>query len=179
MKTEPRGSQAESPLSIVASASRTTAADLATIERESTGILVDAVGLVAAGLRLADGGGAHGDGTPRHLAAERLWHADPARRRERAELLRAIADLLDTDTPPTDADLIAAMPHGWVVRVIELSSADVLRRRVSATEAHEGLTREQFRKRNAALVGSVHPGRFSRLLSTIKAVAFTAFGSKH
>ncbi|MGQ0628148.1 MAG: hypothetical protein ACT4PL_08635 [Phycisphaerales bacterium] len=172
------GSQAESPLGVVVAASRIMASDLAAVERDAAGIAVDAVGLIAAGLRLADGDGCHGEPVTRHLVPARLWHADAARRAERADTLRRIADVLDGPHAPTEADLLDTMPDGWIARTLRLSAADVLRRRVDETEAASGLDRRAFTRANQSAVASVGRGPLRRILNLIRAVAFTARGNQ-
>jgi hypothetical protein len=172
------GSQTESPPDVVLAAARTVAADLSAMERDSAGIAVDAVGLIAAGLRLADGDGVHGEPVTRHIVTARLWHADAARRAERADVLRRLADVLEGPHAPTDADLLATIPDGWRARTLEATAADVLRRRVDEAEAMSGLTRQDFTRTNQAAVASVGPGPLRRLLSTIQSVAFTLWQQK-
>lgn len=177
MTTRSTGSQTEppSPLGVVASASRTTAADLSAVESEAGGILVDDVGLIAAGLRLGDGDGCHGEPVTRHLVPARLWHGDAARRAERVDALRRLADVLEGDVPPTPGDLLDAMPGGWHRRLLELAAAEVLRRRVDEAAALSGLSdRRTFARANQSAVASVGRGPLHRLLNLIRAVAFTA-----
>ena len=62
--------------------------------------------------------------------------------------------------------------------MLELTTADVLRRRVDEAEGMSGLDRRTFTRANQAAVASVGRRTLNRILSLIRAVAFTAFTNK-
>jgi hypothetical protein len=148
------------------------AADMARTGRDAGALILDGLAVVAKGLRILDGDGAHDDPAPGDHAPSRLWHPDPQRRSERADLLRALAATIEADAPPTADDLVECVPATWIRLAIERSAESILLDRLNLGEAASGMSRNELTR---AMKRAMGEGRVASAatLRTLAAVART------
>lgn len=161
------GSQAEHVASRAMLAVRD---DLEGAAADAVAVATDGFAFIVKGLRLIDGTGTHDDDVTRHLASARLWPSDAAQRRDRAELLRGLAGVLEGDVPPTAETLESIIPDALKDRLLTLA----LESRASARLAGINLpSRAQLQVLHESMFSTGGVDRFLRLLKTIK---FAALG---
>lgn len=135
---------------------------------DATGVAMDAVGLIALGLAVAECDATPTDPVTRDLAPARLWHKDPARRRERAQLLRELAHILDGDVPPTAHDLASCLPDGMGDGLALAALEDRARSRVSCVDASPSQLAHM-------LIGPQRDGRLVQCVRFLKREALRLF----